>query len=160
MLAGKDPGMRGVSSGIDARVWRADWEMCGQSDKVCEKWKRPIITKVLINTRWRLNQLMDNNASKPADVDPEHWKTLIAMRTTEAAQVKSEHMRSISKGKGSTTAQIKTIEREVVSRLVRHLPCYVEADVVVDINVICVCLHMSVETSSMTTYVYHSVYIG
>jgi hypothetical protein len=140
MLAGKDPGMGGVSEGIDARVWRADWEMCGQCDKVCEKWMRPIITKVLINTRWRLNQLIDNNASKPADVDPEHWKTLIAMRTTEAAQVKSEHMRSISKGKGSTTAQMKAIEREVVSRLVRYLPCYVETDVVVDINLICVCL--------------------
>ena len=95
-----------------------EWEMCGHTDKVCEKWMRPIITKVLINTRWRLNQLIDNNAAKPPDVDAEHWKTLVAMRATEAAHLKSEHMRSISKGKGSTTAQMKTIGREVVSRLV------------------------------------------
>ena len=79
---------------------------------------QPIITKVLINTRWRLNQLIDNNMGKPADVHSEHWNTLVAMRTTEASQAKSEHMRSISKGKGSTTAQLKAIEREVVSRLV------------------------------------------
>ena len=101
----------------------ADWEMCGHCDKVCEKWMRPIITKVLINTRWRLNQLIDNNGSKPADVDAEHWKTLVAMRATEAAHMRSEHMRSISKGKGSTTAQMKSIEREVVSRLVRVQLC-------------------------------------
>ena len=101
-----------------ACVWVADWEMCGHCHKVCEKWMRPIITKVLINTRWRLNQLIDNNGYKPADVDAEHW-TLVAMRATEAAHMRSEHMRSISKGKGSTTAQMKAIEREVVSRLVR-----------------------------------------
>jgi hypothetical protein len=103
--------------------WVADWEMCGHCDKVCEKWMRPIITKVLINTRWRLNQLIDNKGSKPADVDVEHWKTLVAMRATEAAHMRSEHMRSISKGKGSTTAQMKAIERQVVSRLVRVELC-------------------------------------
>ena len=94
---------------------------------------RPIITKVLINTRWRLNQLIDNNAGKPADVDPEHWKTLVGMRAMEVAQVKSEHMRAISKGKGSTTAQMKAIEREVVSRLVSHPPLYVVTDVLNDV---------------------------
>ena len=113
--------------------WCPDWQMCGQSDKVCEKWMRPIITKVLINTRWRLNELIDNDAGKPGDVDPEHWKTLVAMRATEAAQVKSDHMRSISKGKGSTTDQMKAIEREVVSRLVSNLARYVEADVIVEV---------------------------
>ena len=108
--------------------------MCGHCDKVCEKWMRPIITKVLINTRWRLNQLIDNNAGKPADVDIEHWKTLVAMRGTEAAQVRSDHMRTISKGKGSTTAQMKAIEREVVSRLVSNQRLFVAADVVVDMG--------------------------
>ena len=62
--------------------------------------------------------MIDNNAGKPTDVDAEHWKTLVGMRATEAAHAKSEHMRSISKEKGSTTAQMKAIEREVVSRLV------------------------------------------
>ena len=116
---------------------------------------RPIITKVLINIHWRLNSIIDNNAGKPADVDREHWKTLIAMGASEAAQVKSEHMRSISKGKGSTTAQMKAIEREVVSRLGSHLPCYVEADVVVGVILI-----RSRMTSFMTNHVCHSVYIG
>ena len=100
---------------------------------------RPIITKVLINIRWRLNQLIDNNAAKPADVDAEHWKTLVAMRGTEAAQVKSDHMRTISKGKGSTTAQMKAIEREVVSRLVSSQRGFVEANVGVDICCVRIC---------------------
>lgn len=134
--------------------------MCGQSKKVCEKWMRPIITKVLINTRWRLNQLIDNNAGKPADVDTEHWKTLVGMRATEAAQVKSEHMRAISKGKGSTTAQMKAIEREVVSRLVSHPPLYVVKDVLNDVIQIPLCLDLSIRTSSMTTDACPGMYIG
>ena len=56
---------------------------------------------------------------KSANVHSEHWSTLVTMRTTETSQAKSEHMQSISKGKGSTIAQLKAIEREVVSRLVR-----------------------------------------
>ena len=143
----------------DLRVGLADWQMCGQSDKVCEKWMRPIITKVLINTRWRLNQLIDNNAGKPADVDPEHWKTLVAMRATEAAQVKSDHMRSISKGKGSTSAQMKAIEREVVSRLVSIQTSYVALDVEVDVSGV----HLGQPTSSgtffVTTLVWNDVYL-
>ena len=60
---------------------------------------QPIITKVLINTHWRLHQFNDNNMGKPANVHSEHWSILVTMRTTEAWQAKSEHMRSISKGK-------------------------------------------------------------
>jgi hypothetical protein len=38
------------------------------SNKVCEKWMQPIITNVLINTRWRFNQPIENNMGKLADV--------------------------------------------------------------------------------------------
>lgn len=151
--------MLGKLKCIHAGGWCLDWTMCGQSDKVCEKWMRPIITKVLINTPWRLNSLIDNNGSKPADVDLEHWKTLVAMRATEAAQARSEHMRGISKGKGSTTAQMKAIEREVVSRLVSQLPWYVETDVVAGIMFVRSCQHMSTMTPFLTCPVCHNVYI-
>jgi hypothetical protein len=143
----------------EVRVWPPDWQMCGQSDKVCEKWMRPIITKVLINTRWRLNQLIDNNGGKPADVDPEHWKTLVAMRTTEAAQMKSDHMRSISKGKGSTTAQMKAIEREVVSRLVCIPTRYVATNVEVDVMSVHLCQHTLSVTFFVTAHVWYDVYL-
>ena len=46
--------------------------MCEDSSKVSEKWMQPIITMVLINTRWRFNQLIDKNMGKPADVQSEH----------------------------------------------------------------------------------------
>ena len=108
---------------IDERVLYVDWQMCGESSKMCEKWMQLIITKVLINTRWRLNQLIDGNMGKPANVHPEHWKTLVAMRATEATQAKYEHMHSTSGGNGSTIVQMKAIEREVVSRLVSLMAC-------------------------------------
>ena len=133
--------------------------MCGESEKVCEKWMRPIITKVLINTRWRLNQLIDNNAGKPADVDPEHWKTLVAMRATEAAQVKSDHMRSISKGKGSTSAQMKAIEREVVSRLVSMPTAYVAVDAEDDVSGVHLWHWTSSRTFVVTVFVCYDVYL-
>ena len=94
---------------------------------------RPIITKVLINTRWRLNQLIDNNAGKPTDVHPEHWKTLVAMHATEVAQVKLEHMHSIPKRKGSTTSHMKAIEKEVVLHLVSLNPSHVAPDIQIDV---------------------------
>ena len=33
---------------------------------------QPIIMKVLINTHWRLNQLIDNNMGKFANMQSEH----------------------------------------------------------------------------------------
>lgn len=82
------------------------------------------------------------------------------MRTTKAVQVKFEHLRSISKMKGSITTQMKAIKREVVSRLVCHLPGYVEVDVFVDVILINLCRHMLGTISFMTTYACHSVWIN
>lgn len=92
--------------------------MCGDSDKVNEKFLGPIITKGLITLRFRTNQLIDGNKARPADVKKEYWDDMVAGRATEAAQAKSAQMRSISKGKASPTAQMRAIERDVVSRLV------------------------------------------
>lgn len=101
-----------------------DWHICGSSDRVSEKWMHPYITKSLINSRFKVNCMIDNNQLRPTDVDPSYWKTLIENRATEAAQKKLAHMRAISKGKGSTSATMKAIEREVVGRLVslHYLP--------------------------------------
>ena len=46
--------------------------------KFFEKWMQPIIIKVLITTRWKLNQLIDKNIDKSADVQSERWKILYA----------------------------------------------------------------------------------
>lgn len=78
----------------------------------------PIITKGLITSRFRINQLIDANKPRPEDIKKEYWDDMVATRATEAAQAKSTQMRSISKGKASTTAQMRAIEREVISRLV------------------------------------------
>lgn len=91
--------------------------MLGQSFKVNEKWIGPIITKVFITTRWKLNTLIDAGQAKPADVTQEQWNTLVRKWNTEEAQVTSEHMRSISQGKDSKTAQLKIIERDAVMKL-------------------------------------------
>ena len=79
ILAKNNPMMWRSSEEIDVCVWHVNWQMYGHH-KICEKWMRPIITKVLINTGW----IIDNNAGKSADMDPEQWKTLVAMRATEA----------------------------------------------------------------------------
>lgn len=96
----------------------ADWEVCGDSHKVSEKFFGPIITKGLITLRFRTNQLIDGRKPRPEDLKKEYWDDMVAQRASEGAQAKSAHMRSISKGRASTTAQMRSIEREVVSRLV------------------------------------------
>ena len=92
--------------------------MCGQSERVSKKWMQPYITKTLIHVCWKLNQLIDAGKGKPPGMEQEVWDELKEARGSEAAQQKSAHMHSISKGKGSLTAEAKAIEREVVSRLV------------------------------------------
>lgn len=80
----------------------------------------PIITKILITTRWRLNALIDAGQQRPVDISDEQWNTLVRRRNTEDSQVMSKHMRSISQGKGSKTAQLKAIERDTIVKLVRN----------------------------------------
>lgn len=93
--------------------------MLGQSIKVSGRWIGPLVTKVLITTRWRLNTLIDGGQPKPADVTQEQWNTLVRRRNTQESQITSDHMRSISQGKGSTMAQLKAIERDAIVKLVQ-----------------------------------------
>lgn len=99
-------------------VWLEDWQMCGDAERLSEKYLQPIITKTLITTRFRINQLIDAKQKRPDDVHGPYWKKLVALRSTEAARQRSAHMRAISLSKVSTSAQLKAIERQVVSRLV------------------------------------------
>lgn len=102
----------------DKHLLFAEWDMLGQSFKLNNKWMAPIITKVLITTRWRLNTLIDAGQPKPADVTDEQWDTLMRRRKSEGSQVISDHMRSISQGRASKTAQLKSIERDAIVKLV------------------------------------------
>lgn len=93
--------------------------MKGASGGVSEKWVFPIVTKILINTRWRLNGLIDSDKAKPADVTDELWDTLVTNRASPASRKMSEHMRAISVGKGSKALQLKAIEKDAIVKLVR-----------------------------------------
>lgn len=97
----------------------SDWEMRGESSKLSDRWVSPIITKILINTRWRLNGLIDAGKAKPPEVNDEQWQTLVRNRGSEASRKLSEHMRSISRGKGSKTAQLARLEKDALVKLVR-----------------------------------------
>jgi len=96
--------------------------MTGQSVRVSEKWISPIVTKILINTRWRLNGLIDGGKTRPAEVTPEQWDTLVKNRGSPASRKMSEHMRNISKGKGSKLAMLSAIEKDAISKLVSRKP--------------------------------------
>lgn len=101
-----------------------DWECRGSKKKINEKWFGPIITKVLITMRWRLNNLIDAGCPKPAEVKDDQWNHLLTVRKTEDSKKKSEQMRAISKGKGSKAAQLKAIEKEALIKLVRAMYCF------------------------------------
>lgn len=96
-----------------------DWDMRGDSIELNEKWIRPIITKVLINIRWKLNALIDAERPKPAEVSPEQWNSLVRTRATDASRKRSEQMRTISKGKGAKALQLKALEKDAIIKLVK-----------------------------------------
>jgi len=87
--------------------------------KINEKWLKPLITKSLINYRWKLNQLIDAGKQRPPEVTQEHWNTLVANRNTDSARKKSEQMRSISVGKGTRASQLRAIEKDALIKLGR-----------------------------------------
>lgn len=97
----------------------ADWEIRGSKKKIKDKWFGPLITKVLIQQRWKLNALIDAGAPKPPEVKNEHWNILMTNRASEEAKAKSEKMRAISKGKGSKAAQMTAIKNAALVNLVR-----------------------------------------
>lgn len=92
--------------------------MKGWSEGVSEKWVSPIITKILINTRWRLNGLIDTEKTKLVEVTDEQWNTLVNNRANPASRKVSEHMRAISVGKGSKALQLEAIEKSAIVKLV------------------------------------------
>lgn len=51
--------------------------MLEQSFRLSEKWMGPIITKILITSRWRLNTLIDARQPKLAHVSDEQWTMLV-----------------------------------------------------------------------------------
>lgn len=106
-----------------------EWDVQGpdrRTRKISEKWLKPLITKSLINYRWKLNQLIDAGKRRPPEVSREHWNTLMANRKTEHSRKKSDQMRSISAGKGSKANQLRSIEKDSLIKLVRiHLNCFV-----------------------------------
>ena len=77
----------------------ADWELKGKGAArlIDEMWFQKIVTKTLINIRYRLNRLIDQNAPKPPELVFEQWNDVIAMQATKLAKKKSAHMRRILK---------------------------------------------------------------
>ena len=49
----------------------AVWEIKGKTQKINKKWFGPLITKVLITVRWRLNQLINSKFPKFPEVNIE-----------------------------------------------------------------------------------------
>ena len=103
----------------------ADWRLKGKGAArlIDEMWFQKIVTKTLINIRYRLNRLIDQNAPKPPELAFEQWNDLIAMRTTELAKKKCAHMRGILKCKTAKASQLYSLREGALVRLVSHSSC-------------------------------------
>jgi hypothetical protein len=69
-------------------VAMAEWEIKGKGNgkKIDEMWFQKIVTKVLINHRFRLGRLIDNKASKPPEVSTECWNDRVKWRASEVSK--------------------------------------------------------------------------
>ena len=114
----------GSTDGIGNVVF-ADWELKGKgaARRIDEMWFQKIVTKTLINIRFRLNKLVDRKAPKPPELTFEQWNDLIAMRATDLAQKKSAKMRGISNRKLGKASQMHSLREEALVRLVRQSSC-------------------------------------
>jgi hypothetical protein len=90
--------------------------------KIDEMWFQKIVTKVLINLRFRLGRLIDTKAPKPPEVSTECWNDLVKWRASEVSKKKSAQMRSISRRRASKACQMQGLREAALVRLVRNLP--------------------------------------
>jgi hypothetical protein len=111
----------------------SEWEIKGKGSgqKIDEMWFQKIVTKVLINLRFRLGRLIDTGAPKPPEVSTECWSDLVKWRASEVSKKKSAQMRSISRRRASKSAQMQGLREAALVRLVRQLfspvldfPCF------------------------------------
>ena len=97
-----------------------EWEIKGKGNgkKIDEMWFQKIVTKVLINLRFRLGQLIDSKAPKPPEVSNECWNDLVKWRDSELSKKKSAQMRSISRRRASKASQMQGLREAALVRLV------------------------------------------
>ena len=97
-----------------------EWEIKGKGNgkKIDEMWFQKIVTKVLINCRFRLGRLIDTKAPKPPEVTTECWNDLVKWRTSELSKKKSAQMRSISRRRASKASQMQGLREAALVRLV------------------------------------------
>jgi len=96
----------------------------GKNRLINEMYFQKIITKSLINIRFRLNKLIDQDAPKPPELTFEQWNDLTAARKTEVAKQKSQKMRAVSKrSKTSKDSQLHGLREAALVRLVRFSSC-------------------------------------
>ena len=61
----------------------------GNGKKIDEMWFQKIVTKVLINCRFRLGRLIDTKAPKPPEVSTECLNDLVKWRASKLSKKKS-----------------------------------------------------------------------
>ena len=104
----------------------SEWEIKGKGNgkKIDEMWFQKIVTKVLINFRFRLGRLIDTKAPKPPEVSTECWNDLVKWRASELSKKKSAQMRSISQRRASKASQMQGLREAALVRLVCSLPTH------------------------------------
>ena len=115
-----------------------EWEIKkkGNGKKIDEVWFQKIVTKVLINHRFRLGRLIDTKAPKPPEVSTEYWNDLVKWRASKLSKKKSAHMRSISHRRVSKASQMQGLREAALVRLVSTLSrvsVYAHLDVSADV---------------------------
>ena len=104
-------------------VATAEWEIKGKGNgkKIDEMWFQKIVTKVLINLRFRLGRLIDSKAPKPPEVSIECWNDLAKWRASESSKKRSAQMRSISRRRALKASQMQGLREAALVRLVSTL---------------------------------------
>jgi len=95
-----------------------DYELCGESTRLSEKYLRKQAGQALIQFRYALHQMIDKGFDKLEDLNPNYWTALEEIRESKEAQDKSAKMATIARGQGSKNTTKKSVEQSVLVRLV------------------------------------------
>jgi len=64
--------------------------------------------------------LIEQGEPRPTDIHEDYWKEMKEIRSTPESQQKSEKMAAIARGHGSKNTSKKSMERTLLSKMVRN----------------------------------------
>ena len=95
-----------------------EYEVCGDADRLDEKYIKKCATKALITWRHTLNKALDIGEGKLPELNPKYWEELEKIRESEESKCKSQQIGNQARKRGLRNSTEEKIKQAALVKLV------------------------------------------